>query len=273
MNLFADLPTLPVFVIAMQRSGTNLLRKSLAQTPLFTDLNEVFDPFHAGFWAFRKKVIQLDPEYVMPSEPHQTRLWTNFLRYRLANVKTPFALIDVKYNSTHNLNAVWQEPGDPPLLVRWLQRQSLPIIHIVRENLLDGYVSNLLACQLKIWVSDDDRVSQGITFTLDPRNTVTELSRRRREIDLFRDWLFETQHIELTYESLTASEDNDVPRNTIRQVGRLLKIDPHCLPHSIPIATRKMGRSAAQLVTNYTEIVQALYQNGVEPLISTKKAA
>ena len=273
MNLFADLPTVPVFVIAMQRSGTNLLRKSLAQTPLFTDLNEVFDPFHSGFWAYRKKVIESDPEYVMPSESNQTMLWTDYLRYHLANVNTPFALIDVKYNSTHNLNAVWQEPGDPPLLVRWLQRQPLPIIHIVRENLLDGYVSNLLACHLKIWVSDDDRVSQGITFTLDPRNTVAELSRRRREIDLFRDWLLDTRHIELTYESLTASDANSVPRDTIGQIGRLLETDHQNLPHCIPIATRKMGGSAAQLVTNFTEILEALCQNGIEPLISTKKAA
>lgn len=273
MSILADLPTTPVFVIAMQRSGTNLLRKSLAQSHLFTDLNEVFDPFHDGFWNFRKVALESNPDFALPTEPNQTRLWTEFLLTKLAITKTPFTLIDVKYNSLHSLNPIWQEPCEPPLLIRWIRRNRFPVLHIVRKNLLDCYVSNLLACKLKIWVSDDDRVSKNVRFALDSKKTVAEISRRRQELELVGTWLADTYRLDLTYESMTGSNDSELPQGIIRLIGDLLAIDENDRPRHIPFATRKMGRSAEELVTNYAEIAADLKRNHVQQSVSIKKAA
>jgi len=75
----------PVFIIAQQRSGTNLLRRSLATTGLFGDTDEVFDPRRKGFWPFYQQQVASRPELSRPTASHQIELFESFLESTLDN--------------------------------------------------------------------------------------------------------------------------------------------------------------------------------------------
>lgn len=250
--------TRPVFVIATQRSGTNLLRKSLAQTELFCDLNEVFDPFHDSYWAYRTERIAANPELSVPAEENQLNLWHGFLRQRLLPLRKRFALIDIKYSSMHHLDTVWRDHGQMPILMRWLQANRFPVIHVVRENVLDTYVSNLLACKLKVWVADDPAIANDISFQLDLEETVTEVNRRQNEIQFFREQLSNANNIELAYDRLVSENRQEISGEILGAIYDLLDVSQKDRCLSLRVGTKKMGRSAEMLIKNFDAVDAAL---------------
>ena len=127
----------PVFIFAQQRSGTNLLRKSLSATPLFRDLDEVFDPKQPQYWHFRKGKIRQQPKLATPTREHQVGMFEAFLQCRLSS-RQPYTLIDIKYNSVHSLDDLWLSPMETPVLIDWLVQKQYPVIHLVRENHLEN---------------------------------------------------------------------------------------------------------------------------------------
>jgi len=249
--------TRPVFVVATQRSGTNLLRKSLAATDLFFDLNEVFDPFHAEFWKFKQQRIVESSSLSLPTEENQLALWHGYLQQRLSEIEKPFTLIDVKYTSMHHLDSLWHEHGSESFLVRWLAANQFPVIHVVRENVLDTHVSNLLACRLQVWDAKDASVAEGVSFRLDPVETKVEIERRMLQIQMVRRLLKPLNCIEAKYESLVDRQKNRLSKQIVSDVKRLLRLHPSQSIDDVKVATRKMGRSATELVENYAEITNA----------------
>ena len=252
--------TRPVFVVATQRSGTNLLRKSLAATELFFDLNEVFDPFHAEFWDFKQRRLVERPELSLPATDNQLELWHGYLNQRLPGIKKPFTLIDVKYSSMHHLDSLWHEHGSAPLLVEWLSVNQFPVIHVVRENVLDTHVSNLLACRLQIWDAEDASAAEGVSFRLDPVETKIEIERRVEQIQMMQRLLRPLDCIEAKYESLVDRQKNRLSKQLVSDVKRLLQLHPSQAIDDVAVATKKMGRSAAELIENYAEITNAARQ-------------
>ena len=248
--------TRPVFVIATQRSGTNLLRKSLAQTNLFCDLNEVFDPYHCAYWDYRTSRIGAEPKLSLPVEESQLELWHGFLQQSLLPIRESFTLIDVKYSSTHHLDTFWRDHGQTPFFLRWLAANKFPVIHVVRENVLDTYVSNLLACKLKVWVADDPSIADDVSFVLKPAETIAEIDRRQQEIQFFRKQLANTVGSEIRYNSIVAGEQ--ISAEILRALYDLLDVAEASRIRSIPVGTRKMGRSASELIENFDEINAAV---------------
>lgn len=248
----------PVFVIAMQRSGTNLFRKSLATSPRFHDLNEVFDPFQKLYWPFREQMITERPELSIPSAENQLELFETFIEQTL-NDEHPFTFIDVKYNSTQHLNDVWYHPGARPLLIEWLIENRYPVIHLVRENIFANYVSNVIAHKSRVWLVESSKPVSEISVRLNTAETLGAIRTFQTQIDVFRKWLAPTNHLELKYESLI-DPAGGISAETIRQTCQLVGIEND---FEISIETRKTGRPLGQVVQNFdSEIKPALEENG-----------
>lgn len=256
-----EISTRPVFVIATQRSGTNLLRKSLAQTNLFCDLNEVFDPYHNGYWEYRTQRISENPTLSNPTEENQVELWHGFLQQKLLPIDERFTLIDVKYNSAHHLDTVWRDHGQMPFFLRWLATNRFPVIHIVRENVLDTYVSNLLACKLKVWVADDPSIADDVSFKLAPVETVAEVNRRHNEIQFFRKQFVGSQCMEIAFDSIVTDNRDEISRALLGRLYSFLQIPNDDRIPTLSVGTKKMGRSAKELVENFDAVHSLLNLN------------
>ncbi|MCH2181785.1 MAG: sulfotransferase [Mariniblastus sp.] len=259
----------PVFVIAMQRSGTNLLRKALANDGSLFDLNEIFDPFHQQYWSYREQMIRDNPDLSVPSSSNQLEVFESFLNHHLHH--SPARLIvDVKYNSTHHLNRVWHAPGSRPLLLDWLVEQQCPVIHLVRDNILENYVSNVVAFESRSWVAGAEDSGDTFSTKLNVRETLRKLQIFERQISVFRKWLAPTNCLELTYERLLGS-GGQLAEDASRQIREHLGITGH---RPFQVKTQKSKRALVDVIENFeTDIRPALIQHGYERWLPPARAA
>ena len=153
-----------------------------------------------------------------------------------------------------SLDPLWHEQGCEPFLVRWLAVNQFPVIHVIREKVLDTYVSNLLACRLQIWDAKDATAAAGVTFRLDPIETKVEIQRRIEQVQLVRELLIPLNSMETIYESLVDQQGNKLAQEFISQLNRLLEQPSPWAFGNVAVATRKMGRSAKQLIENFAEV-------------------
>ena len=142
-------PAVPVVVVSKQRSGTTAFNQALGESRKLTACGEVFHHavaktlFTRRRFNFFKWRNALDSERLRefyfkdadnPFERGQKRMARAFVEHLLEGAKSPYALIDIKYDSWHHIHRAWQSPGDPPLLMQVLREFDVTYIHIVRQN-------------------------------------------------------------------------------------------------------------------------------------------
>jgi len=126
---------IPVYIFANQRSGTNFLRNALVSTGEFTDMNEIFQPNEpAIFWTFYSEFIARNPAALRPTKENRKLVFDEFINTCIENIPTKYALIDLKYNTTHNLNTHFQPPSEAPYIFELLKQHSCHVVHLIREN-------------------------------------------------------------------------------------------------------------------------------------------
>ena len=165
-------------------------------------------------------MIAGDPELSIPHVENQTRLFESYLD-AFANNRNAFTLIDAKYNSLHNLNPVWQNHGRPPHLFNLLAELGIPVIHLVRNDILAAYVSTMVSNDLKLYVTRADDFRLKKTWTINIVTLIRYLKELNYDRDRMRNWLkmsVTIPWIEFEYESLINSQGN-FSRKILEQIG------------------------------------------------------
>ena len=250
----------PLFVFATQRSGTNFLRYCLSSDERIADLNEVFgfNVRPALFWRHRQKVMEEHPEMIFPSDDNMSNLLESFIQKFAAPLDAKYALIDVKYNSVHNLNPVWQSISEVPFLLKQIKKHQFPVIHLIRRNVLETYVSNVRAARTGQYIAQVGEDVKSAKVRLDSSILIDELSRRLSEIQVFENWLSGLglkNLYSLDYEEILSLNTGVVP-NCIDDMLNDLGICVDCLTPS----TTKLARSLDDTVENFNSEVIPLLQ-------------
>ena len=250
----------PLFIFATQRSGTNFLRSCLASDARIANLHEIFgfNGRPALFWQHRKKVTEKHPEMVYPSDDNMSRLFELFIQEFVEPLNTEYALMDVKYNSVHNLNPAWHSLLDVPFLLKQIKKHQFPVIHLVRRNVLETYVSNVIAAQTGQFVARSDGDVKDVKVKLDSSILIGELSRRLSEIQVFENWLNRIgldKVYSLDYEQIRGLNTGVVP-DCIAEMLNDLGISVDCLTPG----TVKLVRSLDDTVENFNSEVMPLLQ-------------
>lgn len=254
----------PLFVIADQRSGTNLLRRSLASTGQLCDLNEIFHPQGGIYWLFREQQFRPAMESAPPTADHQIEWFESFLGNCLPP-EFPFSILDVKYNSSHVLNEFSRSPIDTPLFVKWLIQKQYPVIHLVRKNSLESYVSLLVGLHTNNWVVDVATPQPApIRLKLDVAETIFQVAKRQRQIKQFRQLLQPANCLEVSYESLI-DPTGEFSRFCLNQICQFVGLSKSL---DVQVTTQKTGRPLRDVVENYDqEILPALIEQGMGEIV------
>lgn len=110
-------------------------------------------------------------------------------------------VIDIKYNSWHHFNSVWQSPDDEPNLVRILAHDSaLTIVHLIRRDILDMCVSERVAAEGGTWHHTQDFKGPENPVNISPDALIYRLRQARIQRPLFQNWLKILNPITLIYE-------------------------------------------------------------------------
>lgn len=70
--------------------------------------------------------------------------------------------IDIMYNNLNSLQHVWAWPAavEPLLFMKYFNLRRFGVIHIMRENILDAYISNAVAIARGIFHTDAEQLYQ-----------------------------------------------------------------------------------------------------------------
>jgi hypothetical protein len=138
-----------VVLLARQRSGTNALRDVLDSHPDVFCLPEVFQAepspkarfeVEANYFNFldarRDSVKQ-----VLTSEDAQARLFLDYLQFLGTFSEKRYVVVDIKYNSAHNIDGPWRDIGGAPTLFQFIRRNEMRVLNLTRLNYLRYYLS------------------------------------------------------------------------------------------------------------------------------------
>jgi len=260
-------------ILAAQRSGTNFLRSLLSNTGSFSDMNEIFHvqgslqqsaPF-TNYLAYSRDQIQQDPSLAAPDYNQASELFRKYLQQLEAQIPdSAIPLLDVKYNSTHQLNPVFCNPLEPPHFFKVVRELKLPLIHLVRENLLARYASAVVAEATKTFVLYENKPPAPPRLQINISDMMRDLERVRSEIEWGRATLKDYGRcLEISYEAI--SEDADNPLGQIK--AALEKLTGVALPDKLHASTTRLIPSVSAVVQNTDEVRLALLGTEFESML------
>ena len=164
------------------------------------------------------------------------------------------------------LNTLYDKPGlvgfkvmyfqlsKYPELLAYMIFHQIPVVHLVRQNHLDVFISRTVMRKTqKPHPLSDQREFHEIQVELDPRELVKRLKGRQRMINMIRHllrWL-QLPHIEVSYEDLVHDP------SSFNRIWDFLSVDPgEKVPQSKLVKIQKRGH--ADVISNYSEVKEVL---------------
>lgn len=154
-------------MIASQRSGTQLLREILNSNPHVAIIAEPYSPnAHPATWH---KFIQTRPNDQVPSLAYgdtaalldkyiqsvQHYVYDNNDRFGGPKKSQLLIGLDIKYNQIKCCGPLFSDLRSRPFLLEYFSNRSIPILHLVRRNLVHVAISIIVANMRKVWHNHD----------------------------------------------------------------------------------------------------------------------
>jgi len=258
-------------LLARQRSGTNALRDVLDSHPELFCLPEVFQAqpspkaryeVEANYFNFlgeRRDEIKK----VLTSEEAQEALFLEWLEYLDTFSEKPRMVVDIKYNSAHNVDAPWRDLAAEPTLFSYIRRNGIRVLNLRRRNYLRYYLSWLKTEQTRkyhLHASGPDGAvkveDEGIALDLDEMFFRLELC--RNEDQLIHRMLGGYDHyMAIEYEELFPRIGEPPADTVIEQVAEWMGIAPE-FKKSQPRYRKQSVLPLEQAINNYGAVAEAL---------------
>jgi hypothetical protein len=267
MMEFSDVTIL----LARQRSGTNALRDVLDSHPGVFCLPEVFQAqpspkarheVEANYFNFldeRKDQVKL----VLTSEEAQEELFLDYLRFLGTFSEKPRLVVDIKYNSAHNVDAPWRDLAAEPSLFAYIRRNGMRVLNLRRRNYLRYYLSWLKTEQTRkyhLHASGPDGAvkveDEGIAIDLKEMFFRLELCQAEDRL-IHRMLSGYSSYLAIEYEELFPQIGAPPADAVLRRVAEWMEIEPD-FTKTQPRYRKQSVLPLEQAITNYAEVAAAL---------------
>lgn len=200
-------------------------------------LKEIFRPKSDSLHLISPYIEKFDAEIVAMANGDQLSLWNEITKRSKDNESRSIAKI-----------FYYHSPADSPLMRRFREKSN--VVHLIRKNLFDVYVSGALARRTSQWqsfVGDDDTPAPE-PFSIDRSELTKFFKQRLEEIRVAREYFNgRPNYHEFFYEDL--AEDPGHCANAIAKVFGV-QTDP-----DMTISQRKQKSVPnKELITNYAEV-------------------
>lgn len=242
-----------LMLLANQRSGTNALRSALRTDPTIADAREIFSSTNKrGAHAVLAQFIRDSPAFT-PSRP---TLRTFFDRLcddlKQTNTSSELCIFDIKYNSFGPFNPYGWRISEEPYFLTYVKQRKLPIVHLIRRNILAAYVSALRAVKTRHWHETVESTEEAPEFhiRLEKQTFVKALKIRIEELRLMKSFVQSyVPQVEIYYEDLF---ERDVLSERIRE--SISRIAGHPIEARRPTAHRKIQWDWRESILNFDEL-------------------
>jgi len=264
-------PSRLTVLLARQRSGTNALRDVLDSHPGVFCLPEVFQAqpspkarheVEANYFNFldnHKNGIKA----VLTSEEAQEALFLEYLDFLGSFSEKPRLVVDIKYNSAHNVDAPWRDLAAEPTLFAYIRRNGIRVLNLRRRNYLRYYLSWLKTEQTRKYhlhaTGSDGAVKvedEGIA--VDVKEMFYRLELCQAEDQLIHRMLGGYSHyMPIEYEELFPRIGAPPADAVLGQVAEWMGIEPD-FAKTQPRYRKQSVLPFEQAIVNYAEVAAAL---------------
>lgn len=163
----------PTVTIAMQRSGTKFFGASLNAGDKYWSYGEIIHPQTRDVESSLFKFLKERQIYLFGSNHLEISRALDLYLEHLASLKPErVPHFDIMYNNLGSLQPIWSFPASvsPVFLLNYFVSRSIGIVHIVRENILDAFISDHVASIRGVFHSTVEKTSlEEVKTTLDIR--------------------------------------------------------------------------------------------------------
>jgi len=252
-----------LFVVARQRSGTNLLRNTLQKAEGVLDLGEVCQEINMGrpasFLSWVRNNQGSYPDYILRKTGSIERVFKGYVQYLYDTYPDEKLLIlDIKYDHLGLFNSWVHYPLQMPMLFDMIREGDHALIHLTRSNLVESYLSNAVATARNAWVAFNQENVPGGKVTLKLGNMLPQLEARAEEMEKCQAWAQQSgaKALEVEYAHIL-DENGQLSRDIIDWVHTT--IDPSiAFPEDMAAATKKLVNDYSETVENYDEVLELL---------------
>lgn len=254
-------------IVAPPRSGTTALGLALGSSEQLRHYGEIFHQVRApqearrakqlyvqigaSFFNYREARYARDAGIAFPSAENQREIFDGYLEFLHARAGRPIAGLDIKYNSWHHFNGVWQYALARPALADFLNDVGAVYLHLTRADALAQVCSLYIAVKRDVW--HRRRTAAGDKpepVTISPAWARQMIERTTAQRELFRKWLTPSKrYMEWNYEQLF--ERDSLSGAMLDRLENLLE-RPIRPVGSVPL--KKIVRSLESEVANYERL-------------------
>jgi hypothetical protein len=256
-------------LLSHERSGSHLLGEFLATAANIHMYDEVCNAnavnpskHEVSFFRFQSNFIRhTGEEYFVPTHSAQMTLGKNYFEFLLARQKNNNIVIDIKYGHVRNFDWFWTPIFRRPLFFDICKDNSIKILHLYRENVVEAAISAAIAQKRQIWHSWQlQSGAENERYSIDPDEVVREALLLREQIHWIRhQWLPGCQNHEITYETLTSSLGS-ADRDPLDAVARFAG---GSAPAQFAPKLKKLGRHPREQLSNADNLRAACEKSGL----------
>jgi hypothetical protein len=269
-------------LVGSQRSGTNFLRELIGTNPAAIVHGEVLYPYPLPncYHNFVRTMVtrQMPPLHYDDGigllDDYLVFLREDCKRSYPAKAGMVKALgLDVKYNQLRFITPVHYDLHLRPLMLEHCGIRGVPILHLVRTNVLHQALSMAIAEARNVYHNyDGGRAASPVAVQVD---RVLQCARWvESEAAVFRDMTRDLRVLEISYERLIAACARVAPgaklgasARVMGEVASFLGID-NDFEH--PASIKKViDRPYQELLTNYSDVVAAVRGSEFEPFLDS----
>jgi hypothetical protein len=276
-------------LLARQRSGTNALRDVLDSHPALFCLPEVFQSqpspkarheVEANYFNFldeRRDQVKR----VLTSEDAQEALFLEYLGFLGSFSEKPQIVVDIKYNSAHNVDAPWRDLAAEPTLFAYIRRNNVRVLNLKRRNYLRYYLSWVKTEQTRkyhLHASGPDGVvkveDEGIVLDIEEMFFRLELCQAEDRL-IHRMLGGYPNYMAIEYEELFPRIGAPPADAVLERIAEWMGVEPD-FRKSQPRYRKQSVLPLEEAITNYDEVATALRGTDFEYVLedeSTYRAA
>lgn len=272
-------------MLARQRSGTNALRDILDSHADVFCLPEVFQSQPSA-----KARLEVETNYFNFLEEHkdrvketltsaeaQERFFLEYLQFLRSFSEKRYALVDIKYNSAHNVDGPWREIAAEPSLFEYIRKNGMRVLNLTRSNYLRFYLSWVktnVTHKYHLHASGPNAPAEGQEeegLTLDLVDLLYRLRLCQSEDQLVKRMLGHYPgYLAIEYEELFPQLGAPPSAEVLGRIAEWLEVEPD-FPKTEPRYRKMAVLPLDKAIKNYDEVAAALRGTEFEQLLEDER--
>ena len=253
----------PTFIVGGQRTGTTVLRETLNTHPDIVLLGELFTRgSHAE--AFETYVAARGLQRPAHYAEAESQLW-DYLRHLRAQAPESVKVFgfDIKYSQLRTLSPAYEPLSAVPALIQFFHASQAQIVHVVRENVVQAALSELVAAGRDVWHHRQDEAI-GQKVEVDGELLLTLIRQRLLDREIFGALMEDYPHLTtIDYEEIargvaTADEAGWLAGDSNAVVGLAGFLGVTGRLRQLGSMSKIVQAPYREIVTNYDEVVRKL---------------